>query len=67
VPRVTRATWGPRARDLARDGTESSYGSGRFAVRVGLGWDSEWDCARGISPPRESFTGPHFNSRAKVE
>ena len=33
------------------------------AVRVGLVWDSEWDCARGISPLGEFLPAPPLNSR----
>ena len=30
-------------------------------------WDSGWDRARGIFPPRECFPGPPFISRAELE
>jgi hypothetical protein len=41
-------------------------------VGLGLGWDSGdagWDCARGISPPREYNLqpGPPLYSRAELE
>ena len=45
-----RATWGLRA----RGGSESLYGS----AWLGSGWDSGWDRARGIFPPRECSPGP---------
>ena len=36
-------------------------------LAVVLGCDSGWDCARGISPPREHFPGPPLNSRAELK
>jgi hypothetical protein len=37
-------------------------------VWVGLGWNSGWDCARGIFPPGEYFPpDPPLNSRAELE
>ena len=33
---------------------------------IGLEWDSEWDCARGISPSREFLPGPPLIIRTAV-
>ena len=53
APRVTLATIMARGHGYIAisftGGTESVYGSTWFGSV--WGWDSGWDCARGISPP----------------
>ncbi len=57
--------WGPaaslkyhRVGELARPRVLGSSSVWFGLVWVGLGWNSGWNCARGIFPPRKCSPGP---------